>query len=62
MRLWKVDVELNMNASNVVTIEVKASTESKARKRAEIIAKKKHNAFFTQINSIKFIGYKANEN
>lgn len=62
MRLWKVDVELNMNASNVVTIEVKASIESKARKRAEIIAKKKHNTFFTQINSIKFIDYKANEN
>lgn len=62
MRLWKVDVELNMNASNVVTIEVEASIESKARKRAEIIAKKKYNTFFTQINSIKFIGYKANEN
>lgn len=62
MGLWKVDVELNMNASNVVTIEVEASIESKARKRAEIIAKKKHNTFFTQINSIKFIGYKANEN
>lgn len=46
MRLWKVDVELNMNASNVVTIEVEASIESKARKRAEIIAKKKHNTFF----------------
>ena len=40
MRLWKVDVKLNMNASNVVTIEVEANTESKARKRAEIIAKK----------------------
>lgn len=28
MRLWKVDVKLNMNASNVVTIEVEANTEA----------------------------------
>lgn len=62
MKVWNVKVELNMNASNVVQIEVEASTENKARKLAEIIAKKKHNAFFTQINSIKFIGFKANEN
>lgn len=62
MRVWEVNVELNMYTSNIVQIEVKASTENNARKRAEIIAKKKHNAFFTQINSIKFIGFKANEN
>lgn len=62
MRLWNVDVELNMNASNVVTIEVEASTESKARKCAEIIVKKKHNALFIKIISIKFVGFKANEN
>lgn len=47
MKLWEVAVELNMDASNVVKIEIEASTENKARKNAEIIAKKKYNAFFT---------------
>lgn len=40
MRLWKVDVELNMNASNVVTIEVEASIESKARNVQKLLLKR----------------------
>lgn len=58
MKLWEVAVELNMDASNVVKIEIEASTENKARKNAEIIAKKKYNVFFTQVNNVKFIGIK----
>lgn len=58
MKLWEVTVELNMNALNVVKIEIEASTENKARKNAEIIAKKKYNAFFTQVNNVKFISIK----
>ena len=62
MRVWEVNVELNMDTSNIVQIEVKASTENNARKRAEIIAKKKYNVFFTNIRSVKFIGIKIHKN
>lgn len=58
MKVWEVAIELNMDASNVVKIEIEASTENKARKNAEIIAKKKYNAFFTQVNNVKFVGIK----
>lgn len=56
MRLWKVDVELNMNASNVVTIEIEASTENKARVNAEIKARKKYNTNFVKSVNVKYLG------
>lgn len=38
MKIW--NVELNINASNIITVEVEANTVNKARKIAESIVKK----------------------
>lgn len=56
MKLWEVTVELNMNASNVVKIEIEASTENKARVNAEIKARKKYNTNFVKSVNVKYLG------
>lgn len=56
MKVWEVEVELNMNASNTIKFEIVASTENKARVNAERTARKKHKAFFTRIVHIKYLG------
>lgn len=56
MKVWEVEVELNMNASNTIKLEIVASTEHKARVNAELTARKKHKAFFTRIVYIKYLG------
>ena len=48
MKVWEVAVELNMDSSNVVKIEIEASTENKARVNAEIKARKKYNTNFVK--------------
>nr|DAU41276.1 MAG TPA: hypothetical protein [Crassvirales sp.] len=53
MKVWKVEVELNMNASNTIKLEIVASTENKARINAERAVRKKHKAFFTKIVYVK---------
>ena len=42
MKVWEVEVELNMNASNTIKLEIVASTE--------------HKAFFTKIVNVKYLG------
>lgn len=56
MKVWEVAVELNMNSSNVVKIEIEASTENKARVNAEIKARKKYNTNFVKSVNIKYLG------
>lgn len=56
MKVWEVAVELNMNSSNVVKIEIKASTENKARVNAEIKARKKYNTNFVKSVNVKYLG------
>lgn len=56
MKLWEVAVELNMDASNVVKIEIEASTENKARVNAEIKARKKYNTNFVKSVNVKYLG------
>lgn len=56
MKVWEVEVELNMNASNTIKLEIVASTERKARINAEIKARKKHKAFFTKVVYVKYLG------
>lgn len=56
MRLWEVAVELNMDSSNVVKIEIEASTENKARVNAEIKARKKYNTNFVKSVNVKYLG------
>ena len=53
MKKWKVTAEVNMDASKIVTIEVSANSERKAR----IIAAKKlkDDHFFVNIISIEQI-------
>lgn len=40
MKVWEVEVELNMNASNTIKLKIVASTEHKARVNAELTARK----------------------
>lgn len=56
MKLWEVAIELNMDASNVVKIEIEASTENKARVNAEIKARKKYNTNFVKSVNVKYLG------
>lgn len=56
MKVWEVAVELNMNSSNVVKIEIEASTENKARANAEIKARKKYNTNFVKSVNVKYLG------
>lgn len=56
MKVWEVAVELNMDSSNVVKIEIEASTENKARVNAEIKARKKYNANFVKSVNVKYLG------
>lgn len=56
MKVWEVAVELNMNSSNVVKIEIEASTENKARVNAEIKARKKYNTNFVRSVNVKYLG------
>lgn len=56
MKVWKVAVELNMDSSNVVKIEIEASTENKARVNAEIKARKKYNTNFVKSVNVKYLG------
>lgn len=56
MKVLEVEVELNMNASNTIKLEIVASTEHKAHVNAELTARKKHKAFFTRIVYIKYLG------
>ena len=48
MKVWEVAVELNMDSSNVVKIEIEASTEIKARK--------KYNTNFVKSVNVKYLG------
>lgn len=45
-----------MDASNVVKIEIEASTENKARVNAEIKACKKYNTNFVKSVNVKYLG------
>lgn len=56
MKVWEVAVELNMNSSNVVKIEIETSTENKARVNAEIKARKKYNTNFVKSVNVKYLG------
>ena len=56
MKVWEVAVELNMNSSNVVKIEIEASTENKARVNTEIKARKKYNTNFVKSVNVKYLG------
>ena len=56
MKVWEVAVELNMNSSNVVKIEIEASTENKARVSAEFKARKKYNTNFVKSVNVKYLG------
>lgn len=56
MKVWEVAVELNMDSSNVVKIEIEASTEIKARVNAEIKARKKYNTNFVKSVNVKYLG------
>lgn len=56
MKVWEVVVELNMDSSNVVKIEIEASTENKARVNAEIKARKKYNTNFVKSVNVKYLG------
>lgn len=56
MKVWEVAVELNMDSSNVVKIEIEASTENKARINAEIKARKKYNTNFVKSVNVKYLG------
>ena len=56
MKVWEVAVELNMNSSNVVKIEIEASTENKARVNDEIKARKKYNTNFVKSENVKYLG------
>lgn len=56
MKVWEVAVELNMDFSNVVKIEIEASTENKARVNAEIKARKKYNTNFVKSVNVKYLG------
>ena len=56
MKVWEVAVELNMDSSNVVKIEIEASTENKARDNAEIKARKKYNTNFVKSVNVKYLG------
>lgn len=56
MKVWEVAVELNMDSSNVVKIEIEASTENKARVNAEIKARKKYNTKFVKLVNVKYLG------
>lgn len=56
MRLWEIEVELNMNTSNTIKLEIVASTENKARVNAELATRRKHKAFFTKIVNVKYLG------
>ena len=56
MKVWEVAVELNMNSSNVVKIEIEASTENKARVNDEIKARKKYNTNFVKSVNVKYLG------
>lgn len=56
MKAWEVAVELNMDSSNVVKIEIEASTENKARVNAEIKARKKYNTNFVKSVNVKYLG------
>lgn len=56
MKVWEVAVELNMDSSNVVKIEIEASTENKARVNAEIKARKKYNTNFVKSINVKYLG------
>lgn len=56
MKVWEVAIELNMNSSNVVKIEIEASTENKARVNAEIKARKKYNTNFVKSVNVKYLG------
>lgn len=56
MKVWEVAVELNMDSSNVVKIEIEASTENKARVNAEIKARKKYNTNFVKSVNAKYLG------
>mgnify|MGYP006903037526 FL=1 len=56
MKVWEVAVELNMDSSNVVKIEIEASTENKARVNAEIKARKKYNTNFVKLVNVKYLG------
>lgn len=56
MKVWEVAVELNMDSSNVVKIEIEASTENKARVNAEIKACKKYNTNFVKSVNVKYLG------
>lgn len=55
MKVWEVAVELNMDSSNVVKIEIEASTENKARVNAEIKARKKYNTNFVKSVNVKYL-------
>lgn len=56
MKVWEVAVELNMDSSNVVKIEIEASTENKARVNAEIKARKKYDTNFVKSVNVKYLG------
>ena len=56
MKVWEVAVELNMDSSNVVKIEIEAYTENKARVNAEIKARKKYNTNFVKSVNVKYLG------
>lgn len=56
MKVWEVAVELNMDSSNVVKIEIEASTKNKARVNAEIKARKKYNTNFVKSVNVKYLG------
>ena len=56
MKVWEVAVELNMDSSNVVKIEIETSTENKARVNAEIKARKKYNTNFVKSVNVKYLG------
>lgn len=56
MKVWEVAVELNMDSSNVVKIEIEASTENKARVNAKIKARKKYNTNFVKSVNVKYLG------
>lgn len=56
MKVWEVAVELKMDSSNVVKIEIEASTENKARVNAEIKARKKYNTNFVKSVNVKYLG------
>lgn len=56
MKVWEVAVELNMDSSNVVKIEIEASIENKARVNAEIKARKKYNTNFVKSVNVKYLG------